>query len=478
MSTDIKNKFHKLTYFGNVTTKYCEPKKGKKITFHDTIQENKDFIFNFFDSQPYFNEYMPMIIKNNRGIHFYKKIIKKGLEAKSDFFKSIFKAIKKSNDGLSPKLEKTKAIRYYKIPKLELLKRKKQRYDNYLLNKNKTAYSKIRPLKKNNSMGDIISPQNPQNKTITELIPKSTIDNKTINNFNNTNYNLLNSTVTADTFHTNNKKNESMSNFHNKYSLNRKMPTFYFPRNISNLVKDNKDNLNDSKSKKKSKEAKKKELENLLNKCDEGLFFAQNMGDDVENNSQNKSIEEVNKKLKDVLENKDKKLIEEKGRNKKYQNLEKEKFNELKRKMDIKVSDVYAYVNRKEINNFMRDNDTIFAYQIYLRDMNKINEWISKKKEIEKKNISTVKELLDNTYRQKEFLKYKIDKYYIKNAKQDELKIFSLKNKDDIYVSKNNDKDDLKGTLLPKLFELKEFCYGRPKYNPLADMNNNIYSVK
>ena len=92
--------------------------------------------------------------------------------------------------------------------------------------------------------------------------------------------------------------------------------------------------------------------------------------------------------------------------------------------------------------------------------------------------ISTVKELLDNTFRQNEFLKYKIDKYYIKHAKQDELKIFNLKNKDDFYISKNNDKNnELKGTLLPKLYELKEFCYGRTKYNPIADMNN-IYNEK
>ena len=52
--------------------------------------------------------------------------------------------------------------------------------------------------------------------------------------------------------------------------------------------------------------------------------------------------------------------------------------------MDIKVSDVYAYVNRREINDFMRDNDTIFAYQIYLRDMNKINDRLAKKKVEEK----------------------------------------------------------------------------------------------
>ena len=60
MSMETKEKIFK-SYFGNVTTKYCDPKKGNKITFHDTIQNNKDFIFNFFDKQPYYNELMPII---------------------------------------------------------------------------------------------------------------------------------------------------------------------------------------------------------------------------------------------------------------------------------------------------------------------------------------------------------------------------------------------------------------------------------
>ena len=55
--------------------------------------------------------------------------------------------------------------------------------------------------------------------------------------------------------------------------------------------------------------------------------------------------------------------------------------------MDIKVSDDYAYLNRKEYNEFMKDNDTIFAYQIYLNEMNKINEKIAKKKLLKKKII-------------------------------------------------------------------------------------------
>ena len=91
-----------------------------------------------------------------------------------------------------------------------------------------------------------------------------------------------------------------------------------------------------------------------------------------------------------------------------------------------------------------------------------------------KKNISLVENLLENTYRQKEFLKYKIDNYYTRHAKQDELKIFSLQNKDDYFVTKNNDKEELKGNLLPKLIELKDYCYGRAKYNPLDKIDNTM----
>jgi hypothetical protein len=219
----------------------------------------------------------------------------------------------------------------------------------------------------------------------------------------------------------------------------------------------------------------------IVNKCNEELNYAQNIGDNVENynKSNNKSEKEIKEKIRSGLQNRDQKIIEDKGiSNKKYERLEKEKFNELKKKMNIiKVSEDYAYVNRKELHEFMRDNENIFAYQIYLKEMNKINEKIAKKKEVEKKNLSMVENLLEDVYRKKEFLKYKIDNYHFRHAKQDELKIFSLKNRDDFYMNKiNNDKKVLHGTLLPKLMELKDYCYGRPKYNNIRELGNNIKS--
>ena len=475
---DAKDKIKNLTYFGNVTTKYCESRKGKNITFHDTIQGNKDFIFNFFESQPYYNEQMPIIIKSNRGTQFYKKIIKKGLEVQSDFFKKILRAIKHSNDDNSPKrYDKGKTIRYYKIPRLELLKMRKKNIDNYFLRKNKTVNWKKKPLKASNSMTEmtfkIHSPEGTVPKSTTNIINNNTIyNNANLSNTNYSNFNFLNSTISGDTFHTNSRKNESLRNFHNsKYSLNNnKINNFYLTRqtNISN--KELGDNFN--KTRKKLKYEKILKLENILNKCNEGLNYAQNIGNNMGRSSIDKSVEEVNKRLKIVLQNGDQRVIEDKGKgNKKYKKLEKEKFKELKRKMDIKMSNNYAYVNRKELNNVMNDNDTIFAYQIYLKEMNNINRRLVKKKEIEKRNISLVKDLLENTFRQKEFLKYKIDNYYERNAKKDELKIFSFKNKDDFFINKN-EKDHLKGNLLPKLFDLKDYCYGREKYNPIAGIQN------
>lgn len=469
MSMDNKNEIYKLNCFSNLSTKYCEPKRGKKKTFHETIQGNKDFLFNFFDSQPYYNELMPTIIKNSRGGQFYKKIIRKGLDRKSDFFKNILKAIETSNkEEASKSQEKKRIIRYYKIPRLELLKKRQEKYENYLEKKNKTLNYKLKPLKKSNSM---LQMKKKRIQVTAESIKNSTINNNnTLNNIDNKNNNL-NNTISLDTFHTSNKY-DSMKNFHNNSLLNKKTPYFYVTRNsnMEGTYKSIKDTFT-----KYNPKSKRSRFEKILNKCNEELSLAQNRGDDVEKYNRNKSGEEIGKKLKNVLKNRDQKVIEEKDlENKKYKKLEKEKFNELKRKMDLKVSDDYAYVNRKELHEFMRDNENIYAYQIYLREMNKINENIGKKKEIEKKNISLVENLLENTYRQKEFLKYKIDNYYTRHAKQDELKIFSLQNKDDYFVTKNNDKEELKGNLLPKLIELKDYCYGRAKYNPLDKIDNTM----
>ena len=459
MSVDTQNQIYKLNCFGKLSTKYCEPRKGKKRTFHESIQKSKDFFFDFFERQPYYNDVMPTIIRNNRGMNFYKSLIKKGLEGKSVFFKSIMSAIDKSvKESLEKNKKKTKKLRYYKIPKIELIKSRKEKIENYMQKKNQ----KIKRLYACKSMIDLFRKKK---QPISETTIKSTInDNKNINK-NNNNLN----TISIDTSYTNNNKNESMRNLHNNYSLKnlkRKIPKINITRNYNKEIKHYFYNNNES--------CFQSSKLDLITKCNEELKLAQNMENYIEGYSKNKSGEDFGKKIKNVLKNKDQKVIEYKGiGNKKYQKLEKEKFKELKKKMDIKVSDDYAYVNRKELYELIRDNETISAYQIYLRDMKKFNAKLNKKKEMEKKNTSLVENLLEDTYKKKEFLKRKVDNYYIKHAKDNEIKMFYIQNKDEFCENKDNDKEQIRGTLLPKLIDLKEYCYGRPKYDPNGDLENN-----
>ena len=84
-----------------------------------------------------------------------------------------------------------------------------------------------------------------------------------------------------------------------------------------------------------------------------------------------------------------------------------------------------------------------------------------------------VENLLEDAFRQKEFLKYKVDNYYIKNAKQDELDQFCIQNKDELYENNNNDNKLTRGNLLPKLKEIKDYCFGREKYSIMSNSENN-----
>ena len=510
-----------IPFFGNIPMKYYESKRGIKRTFHETIQGKKDSILNLFAKHPYYHEEMPLLMKNSRGTVYYRKIIKNGLDRNSSFFMGIMRAIKdidENNKGYINK-EKTKQLRFYRIPKLELLRKRKEKLELYLQKKNKTTSSEFKPkyLNKINSSKTIL---NIKNQTSSSIMKSTRNNNSMINLSNN------NSEAQLGTFLTNNNKtkkipksnntnnsnnNNNEDNDNNEDNEDNDNNEINEDDDNNNLNNDNKAHLPKSNSSKLLMNASKQnqnfnsttrnqlnktlkassrksperytnysslQLENLLNKCNEELNYAQNIGDNVENynKSNNKSEKEIKEKIRSGLQNRDQKIIEDKSTsNKKYKKLEKEKFNELKKKMNIiKVSEDYAYINRKELHEFMRDNENIFAYQIYLKEIKKINEKIAKKKEVEKKNLSMVENLLEDVYRKKEFLKYKIDNYHFRHAKQDELKIFSLKNRDDFYMNKiNNDKKVFHGTLLPKLIELKDYCYGRPKYNHIRDLDNN-----
>jgi hypothetical protein len=345
--------------------------------------------------------------------------------------------------------------------------------NNENLNRNGNNGNKINNQQNNKNINQL-NKINLNKNISSESILKSTINNSTINNINKNNN--LNQTITGDTFHTNDKS-ETIKNFnHTNSASNILIPKINISRNNKITYTSVKKYF--SNSSKKGKYIKSLQLNNILNKCNEDLKFARNLGENVEKNNQDKFVGRMNKRFKTVLKTRDQKIMEDKGKvDKKYHKKEKEKFKELKKNIDMKLSDKYAYINRKQMNEFIREHENILAYQIYLRDMNKFNKIQKKTKEIEKKNMTLVENLLEDSFRQKEFLKYKVDNFYIKHAKQDELNKFSIqnRNRDDYFLNKNGQNNKhLKGTLLPKLIEIKDYCYGRPKHNPIAEMEDNI----
>ena len=188
-----------------------------------------------------------------------------------------------------------KKVKYYKIPKIELLKKQEEKINNYIKNKKTKMNNNIKTIKSYNSMIEL---HNKKKQPLSEVTIKSTINDNTIN--------ILN-TISNDTTYTI-KKNESMKNLQNNYAFKniRKIKKLSISRNNnestkevnSYFIKNNPNNL---------------KFDNLIIKCNEELRSAQDIGNSVEEYNKNKSTEEFEKLLKSALKNIDQKIMEEKG---------------------------------------------------------------------------------------------------------------------------------------------------------------------
>ena len=156
----------------------------------------------------------------------------------------------------------------------------------------------------------------------------------------------------------------------------------------------------------------------------------------------------------------DQKIIEDKITNKqKYKLLEIEKFKELKRKIDAKISDNYVYFNRKEYQEIVKDKRKEEEYDLYLEDINKINEKLEIKKRKEKEKLFEIENLLDDVYKKKNYLKNKINNYSYNREIEKEYEQYMRDNivfDDQFFILEEKKPEEHKGTLIPKLLSKKE----------------------
>lgn len=434
----MDNQFKKdMKIFNCFNSFDLEDNKENKQTLHETINENNEILLNTYAQDSDFREIMPNIKKVSRSNYFYNKMVKKGFKHKSPFFQILFKAIKNINEDKKPIItpKRVKLLNIYRLPEIELMKLKKKQIEKITNKKNeklkieKEKFNKYRKIIK-----EQLSLSRTKNNTLTpknKITPLSTLNSNNTNNFFNKNWN---------------------SSEKNTLTNNKNLSTYYKSDiKFKTLTRNKSDNILSSPGDFKNS------MNIIYDKCTQEIEHGNKVAGKVfkYNKRLTQSIEKkyIKKNKLDRLQS----IIDEKGKKKnKYIALEEYNIKEIKRKMNEKISYYFAYKNRKEFKEVLRNSESTQAYNIYLDEMNKINERMGRRRIIERRRIDKIESLCEDGFKKKEYLKKTIDKFNKrhKNSKEQN----NLIPNDDFYIiNRNTDKDQI-GTLLPQLLSLRKSC--------------------
>ena len=255
----------------------------------------------------------------------------------------------------------------------------------------------------------------------------------------------------------NNNKNFSLSNRFSKNSSkinNKELSTYYkSDTNFKNLSL-NTFNLFSPKINKAAYL-----IDKCLDEIDSGNIVSENMNKVSENFS--KSIRQKYKTIEFMQ--KAKILNLDTLGIKKYKKLELNNLNEIKRKLNEKISDTFAYNNRKGFNEQIKNAESTDAIYIYLHNMEKTNKRLENKRNIQRKNIRKIESLCEDEFAKKEYLKKRIDGFNKKHRNEKRIKNFNSYDEFFLTNRKNNEdnnEDDNYNTngFLPKLLALRKEC--------------------
>jgi hypothetical protein len=436
-----------------------EGKEKDDERFHEIIERDKEFILNCYRNQPFYKDSMSKLEKASKGIFYYKRMVKGSLKNKSSFIRVILQSIAKVNQAKKKPPKKKRRINFnvckspieeIKKRKLELEKRNKMKL---LERENSDIFKKINFSSIENGNGRIKLRLLSAGKNVIENFDsnKSSVNNKSRINSSSKNRILSGLTKNLDSIST---KNRSLSRSISSNSI-------FSRKTINNKIDYN------------SPEKRIKHFNYILSKCQDEIAHGNRIGGKFE-----KFTNEINDNLANIKQNRDnkednniqdQKIIEEKVTNKqKYKLLEIEKFKELKKRIDAKISDNYVYFNRKEYAEKIKDKRKEEEYDLYLENINKIIEEIEKKKIKEKEKFHEVDYLLEDVYKKKQYLKNKINNYRFNRIMEKEKEQYMKDNivfNDDFFFLEEKKQEDNKGTLIPKLLLKKQ---------EIAKMKKNI----
>ena len=384
---------------------FGKEKKEENNNLHNTIEKNKNFLYNIYYDDPYFNE----IVKyhNERGKYKVRKLkkhlsilVKNSMKlSKNNLLRKDTKKLSKSNslpNLLSVITDKIQEIEKEDLEKKKINFTKKLSFFDGLNIKEENKEEKknipwLIGLKKNNPVKQLLLPIK-----IEENLPKN-LEKKQPNIFKQIAIQKRASTIIIG--------RENIQNF-------------------SNIIQSQMNKEKERSSLYEKPKYKVTKLSSLVGKCNLEIKRARSIDDYIEKNNEilNHEYNEMLHKKNKLLENYDKTVIEEKEKKKnKYQLLQEQEIQEIKNRINIKISDDYAYKNKNVIKKLIKRKGQS-PYEMFLKELKILNNEKEKKKEAEDRDMRTIENILDLTYKDKEYLKFQLsekDKKY-KKMKEEE----------------------------------------------------------
>ena len=436
-----------LEFYNELSNICKEEEKSEKKIIHNEIEKDKESILNCYREEPVYKDTLDYMEMKSRGKFYYKSLVKNQINKKSNFLKMILNSISKIKDKDKEKVNDNRK-RGYNLSKLESMRNYKYKIDKRL---------KLRENSDINIYNNKIKEKN--NTNIFLISGKKCLES--MDNIKKSKFPIsLNKNKIFFGIKNNSGKDSSITTLKNNISRSLSLKSIYINNN-------NETNLNE--------EGKKIEKFNdILDKCKKEIKKGGIIGGKMEKFTKRfdknllKSKRKIENKVNNVIQ--DQKIIEEKIKTKqKYKLLEIEKFKELKRKLNVKISDNYAYFNRKKYSEIINEKRKDDEYDLYYEDMNKVYENILENKVKEKSKFNEIENLLENSYKKKNYLKNKISNYNKNKIILMENESKEKNNYDLIIKKEEEEKDDNIGTLVPALLKKKEdFIKNKKNKNYIA----------
>ena len=429
METDL-NCFSQL----NINEESIEDKikKYKKELEHNKL---------FFDIMPE--------IKHNEKKNIYQALIKNGLKYNSPLIRLIYKTISEvTRKDMRKSFEENKKEKNnkYHLPNIKMLKTKKVKYeDNNIIKIRKIKLKKERLEQCKTNLKTINESQKiKKNRLLFFPNFTSSQSTKNINSYNknksnisfNKNMNLDNTTSSLKELSTNISNNYSRNVNKYKTYIN---PIFHSDKKNSLFV------LNQSKSM------------DILQKCEKEVKKVKRASIDISHYKKDYDIL-INEKINSLdPPDLDHQVLEEKNKlSNKYTLMEEKNFEKMKKKLEEKFSDNFAYRNRKELMEILKKDKNARAYDLYLKEADKINKKLIKRIILERKKINKIKSMVNDEFKRSIAINKRMNEI---NEKNREIHKSAISNKvvlPEKFLTPIANNLGLQGNLVPSLINIRK----------------------